>query len=79
MTTKQKCKKLADVLDVVATKLRDDNIGIKVWEAEEPSMQSLVAQIHIFLKKAIEIAEPTKKTSKLSKRNLSEDWPDIIE
>lgn len=89
MTTKQKCEKLAKVLETVVSKLRED-IGKEVWERDEPTMQALVAQVHLFLKKAIDVSsERNVKTVKKSKRSKSadaeaeddkimNDWPDIL-
>jgi hypothetical protein len=90
MTTKQKCDKLAKVLDTVASKLRED-IGVQVWENEEPTMQALVAQVHLFLKKAMDISanevpqttKRRKKTKELKDEEQKEskilnDWPDIL-
>lgn len=92
MTTKQKCEKLAAVLETVAAKLRDSEIGEKVWEAEEPTMQTLVSQVHIFLKRAITLSATDTKSlkfkSKKSKNSAKEkdtddailnDWPEIIQ
>jgi hypothetical protein len=84
MTTKQKCEKLANVLETVATKLRDTSIGTKVWEAEEPSLQILVAQLATILKRATDISndiqpEPKKRGSQSKRiREYDDEWPDVI-
>jgi hypothetical protein len=74
MTTKQKCEKLAKALDTVASKLRED-IGAEVWESEEPAVQALIAQVQVFLKKAILIEN--KKSSGTSK--TLDDWPEFLQ
>lgn len=92
MTTKQKCEKLAKVLETVAEKLRDSDIGVKVWEQEEPTMQTLVAQVQLFLKKAMDVSseglpQTAKRPSKKKTKEISDekdnqilnDWPDIIQ
>lgn len=91
MTSKQKCEKLARVLETVASKLREPELGVKIWEENEPTMQALVAQVHMFLKRAMEIdsAElPNTSTKKRKTKNMDEDeqkdfkllhdWPDIL-
>ena len=88
MTTKQKCEKLANALESVASKLRDPERSIALWERNEPSMQSLVAQVHLFLKREMEANSPnTVKKGKKPKDMDSEegkdylilhDWPDIL-
>lgn len=90
MTTKQKCEKLAKVLETVASKLRED-VGTTIWEKEEPTMQALVAQVHLFLKKAMDAtsgglphtAKRKRKPKDLNKEEEKEyrilhDWPDIL-
>lgn len=92
MTTKQKCEKLAKVLETIAAKLRDPEIGVKVWESNEPIMQSLVTHVHLFLKKALELetkgeapksargkksaAKRTEEEERDYRREM--DWPDIL-
>lgn len=89
MTTKQKCEKLAKVLETVVSKLRED-IGQEVWEKDEPTMQALIAQVHLFLKRAMDLTAGTNgKTVKRAKKNkdpkteeeddrILNDWPDIL-
>lgn len=87
MTDKQKCEKLASVLETVATKLRDPKIGIKIWETEEPTLQTLVAQISVILKRATDISndalprslQKRGRTAKTKKAETEEEnWPDIL-
>lgn len=91
MTTKQKCEKLAKVLETVASKLRDPSLGEEIWQKNEPTMQALVAQVHMFLKKAMEmdtsnLPNTTTRKRKSKDTNTEEerdhkllhDWPDIL-
>jgi hypothetical protein len=89
MTNKQKCDKLAKILETVAEKMRDPSIGGKVWTAEEPALQTLVAQLSIILKRATEISNdvPPRSLRKISgirkgrnkeEESVEDDWPDII-
>lgn len=90
MTTKQKCEKFSRILETVVSKLRED-IGTKVWEKEEPTMQVLVSHAHIFLKKAMDISStelPSTakikikhkelKTEEEKEFNILNNWPDIL-
>lgn len=91
MTTKQKCEKLAKVLETVAEKLRDPKLGPDLWEQNEPTMQSLVGQVHIFLKRAMDLdssdlpsTAKRKRTSKDINAEKDRDdrilneWPDTL-
>jgi len=89
MTNKQKCDKLAKILDTVAEKMRDPSIGGKVWETEELALQTLVAQLSVILKRATEISNDipprSLRKSSLARRgkakqeeDVEDDWPDII-
>lgn len=87
MTNKQKCDKLAKILETVAAKMRDPNIGNKVWETEEPALQTLVAQLSVLLKRATEISNDIPRRSlrgsKINSKSKQEeefedDWPDVI-
>lgn len=87
MSSKQKCETLAKALERVADKLREP-MGRKIWDEIEPTMQSLIAQVHLFLKKEIELTSeelPASKKSKLKElkdddkdNQILNDWPDII-
>ena len=79
MTTKQKCEKLAKVLEVVATKLKDESIGVAVWERESPTMIALGANLQIFLKAAIDVASAENKKADDAKNSENlDDWPEFI-
>jgi len=84
MTSKQKCDKLAKMLETVAGMLREPSLGTKVLEAEEPALQTLVAQLSIVFKRATQISKnensSMKRTGKKTKEDdVSDDWPDIID
>jgi hypothetical protein len=81
MDTKQKCNKLANVLETFAAKLRDPQIGEELWESEEPTMQILVTQLQKALNKAAEVTKSSsKKRVRVKKKVVEEDeWPDLID
>ncbi len=74
LTTKQKCEKLARVLETVASKISDPNMGEDIWKSEEPTLQILVAQLSILLKRADKLS----KQSDIKNTQIEDDWPDII-
>lgn len=80
LTTKQKCEKLATMLDSVAVKLRNPDMGEEIWEMEEPTIQALVSQITTILSAAKKISTGVYKDVKDSSKKKPEKdaWPNII-
>jgi hypothetical protein len=90
MTTKQKCEKLAKILETIAERLRQDS-GAELWEKEEPTIQALVAQAQMFLKKAMDFeSDDLPSTARRRKpKNMKadeekdykilNDWPEILQ
>lgn len=85
LTTKQKCEKLATVLETVAVKLRDEKLGAVLWETEELSIQTLVSKLSLILARAADITSDSPKgVRRYSKKSTKakevvDDWPDIID
>lgn len=78
LTTKQKCEKLAKMLEIVATKMRDPDLGENIWEMEEPSIQVLVSQVSTLLSAAKKVSSNSTKNKAEAKLEENEEWPDII-
>lgn len=90
MTTKQKCEKLAKILETIAERLRQES-GAELWDKEEPTIQALVAQAQMFLKKAMDFESDdlpsTAKRRKVKKTKTEDekddrilnDWPEILQ
>lgn len=82
MTTEEKCKKFAKVLESIASKLRDPNIGVPIWDKDNFMVQSFVSSAHMFLRtaRAFEDSVPSKnKHNNTKDKDLLDNWPDIIQ